>query len=72
MVSFELNGKVWLATADTGSIRTYALRTCRFDESVEARSWNQRKYLKWERAGVWRGGGDGGGGGCGEEGYGVL
>ena len=45
VVNFELDGKVWLATADTGSIRTLNLPTCRFDESVFARQWNQREYM---------------------------
>ncbi|KAK7491406.1 hypothetical protein BaRGS_00017384 [Batillaria attramentaria] len=35
LVSFELDGKTWLATADQGSIRRYTLATCRYDESVE-------------------------------------
>jgi len=42
MVSFEVDGKVWLATADTGAVRTYSLSTCKFDESVLARSWRQQ------------------------------
>jgi len=42
LVTFEVDGKTWLATADTGSIRRYNLGTCKFDESVEARSWNQQ------------------------------
>jgi len=41
MVSFQMDGKTWLATADTGSIRRYSLPSCRFDDSVTARSWRQ-------------------------------
>ncbi|XP_076444364.1 uncharacterized protein LOC143282561 [Babylonia areolata] len=41
LVSFEVDGKVWLATADTGLIRRYSMSSCRFDESVAARSWGQ-------------------------------
>ncbi|KAK7491389.1 hypothetical protein BaRGS_00017367, partial [Batillaria attramentaria] len=41
LVTFELDGKTWLATADQGSIRAYNFATCRYDVSVTARSWNQ-------------------------------
>lgn len=41
-VSFRLDGKTWLATADTGSIRKYDLRTCKFDESIIGRSWRNQ------------------------------
>lgn len=34
LVSFELGGKTYLATADTGSIRRYGLTSCTFDEST--------------------------------------
>ena len=43
LVSFQLGGKVLLATADTGSICKYTLSTCHFDESSDARGWNQRE-----------------------------
>ncbi|KAK7115806.1 mesenchyme-specific cell surface glycoprotein-like [Littorina saxatilis] len=41
MVSFEVDGKVWLATADTGSPRRVSLTSCRFDDSVAASSWRK-------------------------------
>ncbi|XP_070207242.1 uncharacterized protein [Littorina saxatilis] len=36
-----VDGKLWLVTADAGSIRKYSLSSCSFDESSTARNWNQ-------------------------------
>ena len=48
LVSFQVGGKMLLATADTGSVRKYSLSTCHFDESSDARGWNQREYRRVE------------------------
>ncbi|KAK7491391.1 hypothetical protein BaRGS_00017369 [Batillaria attramentaria] len=39
MTSFEMNGKMYLVTADQGSIRRYQFGTCQFDESVDGVTW---------------------------------